>query len=207
MGPLSIVWLISVTGFAIAACATPGPNNAMVASSGATFGMIRTLPHIFGIAIGYSAMLSVVALVGGEAISAHPSLHEGLRWVAAAYLLWLAIKIARAQPKAGSGVASQRSRPLTFLQAALFQWVNPKGWAMAISGAATYAAGNGPETTLSVLIMAGIFLVIGIGTSGLWAGIGAGVATFFRTDAQLRLFNLTMAALLAASIAGLWFEG
>ena len=177
----------------------------MVASSGATFGITRTLPHIFGIGIGYSAMLTVIALLGGEAISTHPALHEALRWVAAAYLLWLAIRIARTRPKVGSGLAtSARMQPLTFLQAALF---HPKGWAMAVSGAATYAAGSGPETTLSVLVMAGIFLVIGIGTSGLWAGIGAGVATFFRTEAQLRLFNLAMAALLAASIAGLWFEG
>ena len=107
--------------------ATPGPNNAMVAASGATWGFRRTLPHMLGVAVGFPAMLVAVALGAGEVLRARPWLHEALRWAGAAYLLWLAWKIAAAKPEPPGDAATEKdkgsgSRPLSFMQAALFQW-------------------------------------------------------------------------------------
>src|SRR5215212_11075454 len=122
-----LAWFGSAAGFALAMSDSPGPNNTMVAASGANFGLRRTLPHMLGVALGFPVMLLLVAVGAAELLHGSPGLQRALRWVGAAWLLWLAWRIAVADPAAKGGVAGP-ARPMSFLQAALFQWVNPKAW-------------------------------------------------------------------------------
>ena len=207
-----IYWMFSAAGFAVAMSATPGPNNAMVAASGANFGIVRTLPHIFGISVGFPVMLAAVALGAGGLVQSQPGVFAALHWLGAGYLVWLAWRVAMAQPAqlpvadAAAPVPTARARPLRFIEAALFQWVNPKAWLIALSGVAAYATEGGRVAPAQVLVLAALFLVICIPATALWTGIGAGVARLLRTPRQLRLFNAAMAALLLASLVPLLRE-
>lgn len=204
---VTATWLLPATAFAVSMAATPGPNNVMVAASGANFGLARTLPHMLGIAIGFPAMLVLVALGAGAPLRAWPVLHTALRWVGAAYLLWLAwhIAITRPTPPARDG-APRTSRPLTFLQAAAFQWVNPKAWVIAAGAIVTFTTAQGDSPLLQSLLLAAIFLAVTFPAVALWAGIGAGAARLLRTERALRAFNLCMATLLVASLVAMLCE-
>ncbi len=197
-------WLFSVFAFALSMSGTPGPNNAMVAASGATFGFARTVPHLLGVAVGFPAMLLVVALGAGDVMRTAPSLHEILKWVGAAYLLWLAFKIATARPSAAE-TGCTRARPLTFLQAALFQWVNPKAWIIALGAIATYTTSS--NLTLQAVVLAAIFVTVTVPSLAFWTMTGVGAARVLRTGRALRAFNLAMAALLVVSLLLLLRDG
>ncbi len=185
--------------FAFATCATPGPNNAMVASSGATFGFRPTIPHMLGVAMGFPAMLAVVALGGGQILRAYPAIHIVLKWVGAAYMLWLAFHIATAEPTLSSDAPHTRGgRPLSFLQAVLFQWVNPKAWIIALGAVTTYTNPDG--VVGQAMLLALVFLPIGVLTIVLWAMTGIGAARLLRSRRAIRGFNIAMAALLVASL-------
>ncbi|MGA1210069.1 MAG: LysE family translocator, partial [Gemmobacter sp.] len=119
--------LAALAAIAFASCWTPGPNNAMLASSGATFGLARTIPHLLGVALGFPVMAVIVGLFLGEAFQRSALLQEGLRWGGAALLLWVAWKIATA---GGMGRAGAAARPLRLHEAAAFQWINAKAWVM-----------------------------------------------------------------------------
>jgi threonine/homoserine/homoserine lactone efflux protein len=173
----------------------------MVAASGANFGFRRTLPHMLGVSIGFPVMLVLVALGAGEALRSWPVLQIGLRWVGAAYLLFLAWKIATADPAMGQ--ATRTGRPLTFLQGALFQWVNPKAWVIAAGAVVTYTSGT---IWLESTLLAGIFLVMCLGCLAFWTGVGAGAGRVLRSPSSLRWFNWLMAALLVASLVPLFTE-
>src|SRR5579875_1286382 len=197
-------WLFSLFAFAVSMSATPGPNNAMVASSGATFGLMRTLPHILGVSFGFPIMLLAVALGAGELLRAYPAAHAVMRWIGAAYLVWLAWRIAVSPIGRGEADATvpraravASGRPLNFIEAALFQWINPKAWVIAI----------GAVVLAQVLILSIVFLLVCIPCLTLWTGIGAGAARLLRTPRGLRAFNLAMAALLIASLVPLLGEG
>lgn len=194
-------WLLSATAFALSMSATPGPNNAMVAASGANFGFRRTLPHMLGVSVGFPAMLILVALGAGEALRTWPWVHDVLRWVGGAYLLFLAWKIATARPDVPD--QARGGRPLGFVQAALFQWVNPKAWVIAAGAVVTYTTG---DVWVQSAILAGIFLVMCLACLAFWTGIGAGAARLLRSPAALRRFNWVMAALLVASLIPMVME-
>ncbi len=183
--------------FAFTMCATPGPNNAMLTASGASFGVRRTLPHLAGIALGFSLMVLLVAAGLGEALRAAPAIQEVMRWVGALYLLFLAVQIARAEPATPD--APSGSKPLTILQAALFQWVNPKAWVIVMGAIATYGD-PGQSALAQALGMFAVFLVVSWPASAIWVLLGAGVARLLRTRRQLRIFNWLMAALLILSL-------
>jgi threonine/homoserine/homoserine lactone efflux protein len=202
MSAETLAWLASAVTFAVSMSGTPGPNNAMVASSGATFGFARTVPHMLGIAVGFPVMLVAVALGAGELMRTVPALHTVLKWAGAAYLLWLAFRIATAQPSpAGSGA---NSRPLTFLQAGLFQWVNPKAWVIALGAVATYTTAE--DVLRQSLGLAAIFLVVTMPAVAFWTLTGVGAARLLRTERSLRAFNWAMAALLVLSLLPLLRE-
>jgi threonine/homoserine/homoserine lactone efflux protein len=211
IGGPELYWLLSATGFAIAMSATPGPNNVMVASSGATYGFARTVPHFLGVSGGFAIMVAAVALGAGEVLHAYPVIHEILKWVGAAYMLWLAWRIATARPdakgvdEAGSARARKRGRPLTVLEAALFQWVNPKAWVIALGAVATYTT-TGGAVMGQALILALIFFIVCVPSTALWTAIGAGTARLLRTERAVRAFNLAMAVLLVASLVTLFVE-
>ncbi len=187
--------LLAFVLFAVAASATPGPNNALLAASGAANGVRRTMPMAVGIAAGFGTMVALVGLGLAGPLAANPALHAALRWVGGAWMLWLALGIAR------SAVATQAEPkpPMSFLAGALFQWVNPKAWVLAVAATTTYTSLTEPMVP-QVLVLAGVFALVGLPTSLLWSLIGAGAARVLQTPRQLRAFNLAMAALLALSI-------
>jgi threonine/homoserine/homoserine lactone efflux protein len=203
MQPSALTWFFSAVAFAVSISATPGPNNAMVASSGATFGFARTLPHILGITVGFPVMLIAVALGAGDLLRAAPTVHEFLRWAGAAYLLWLAFRIATSAPSMKD--AKGRAKPLSFLQAALFQWVNPKGWIAAISAIVTFTSAGGPILPQAALLAAIFFVTVALAVA-FWTMTGVGAARLLRTARSVRAFNLTMASLLVASLVPLLRE-
>lgn len=188
--------LLSLLGFVVVATVTPGPNNLMVLTSGANFGLARTLPHIGGIAAGFPIMIVAAGLGLGFVFDAWPVVHDVLKYVAFAYLLWLAWRIALAgKPKAGEAGA----QPLTFLEAAAFQWVNPKAWAIVFGGMALYTTAGGNKV-FEVALMAALFGLVCYPNGIVWALFGRAIARFLEDDTQRRWFNVAMAVLLVASV-------
>ncbi|PZR34954.1 LysE family translocator [Caulobacter segnis] len=187
--------LLAYVLFCFATAGTPGPNNMMLLASGANFGFRATVLHILGISCGLGFMVLCMGFGLGGAFKAFPVLHEVLRWVGAGYMLWLAWKIGTSDKVSDRQAAS---RPMTFLQAAAFQWVNPKAWAMALGAVTTYAPEGGSWTIVPLL--AGTFMLVGAPCSAAWAGFGQGLRPFLDRPAVLRSFNITMAVLLVISL-------
>ncbi|MEM1435817.1 MAG: LysE family translocator [Pseudomonadota bacterium] len=189
--------LVSLVGFAFAASITPGPNNLMRMASGTNYGFRRTLPHLAGVAVGFVLMLLLVGAGLGQLFRQFPSVELLLRSICFAYLLYLAWKLAatRAQP-AAAGEGST-GKPLSFLQAALFQWVNPKAWAMALTAMSVYL----PSDTLwSALAVALVFGAVNLPCISTWTLLGLKLRAFLHNAVRLKTFNVTMALLLLASV-------
>ena len=186
--------LLALVGFAFATSVTPGPNNMMLLASGANFGLRRTVPHMLGISIGHALMVFLVGLGLAGLFVAEPRLFTGLKVVAVAYMLWLAWKIATAAPPRAGDVAG---KPFTFVQAAAFQWVNPKAWAMALTAVTVYAPGGGIGPTAAVAV---VFAMVNLPSVSVWAAAGQGLRRWLDTPGRLRAFNLTMAVLLVLSL-------
>ena len=192
--------LTALMAFAFVSSITPGPNNLMLMASGANFGFRRTLPHMLGISIGHSVMVTLVGLGLGQLFETYPLARLALQIASSAYLLYLAWKIANASPpEAGEA----KGKPFTFLQAAGFQWVNPKAWYMAI-----YAITNFTPDSMSILagsmIVAAIFACTNFPSIMVWTTIGMQVKRLLTRPALLRAFNWTMAALLVATLIPVW---
>lgn len=186
--------LTALLGFAFATTVTPGPNNLMLMASGANFGFRRTVPHMMGIVVGLSA-LTFFAGTGLMALfDAYPSLKVALQVISIAYLLWLAWKIASA---ASMEEVAAEAKPMTFLQAATFQWVNPKSWAMGLSAITLYAPDRSP---LSVAIIASAFALVCFPAISIWAWLGTVVRQWLSNKVRLRIFNIAMAVLLVGSL-------
>jgi threonine/homoserine/homoserine lactone efflux protein len=185
--------------FAVSASVTPGPNNVMVTASGANFGFRRTLPHLVGIAAGFTAMVLAIGFGLGALFDRYPLAHAVMRWVGAAYLLYLAWRIARARALA-EGAAS--GRPFTAWEAALFQWLNPKGWVIAVGAVSTYTTVGG-DVTVEIPLIAAVFGAVCFLAVALWAGFGVALRAWLRSPRALAAFNMAMAALLVASLAPL----
>ena len=191
---MSFAILTALLGFTFVTTVTPGPNNLMLMASGANFGFRRTLPHMLGIVGGLSVMALLVGAGLMALFDALPALNLVLKVASVCYLLWLALKIATAAPMAERDADS---RPMTFLQAAAFQWVNPKAWAMCLSAITLYAP---DRTLLSVAIVAGAFAVVCFPAISVWAWLGTVVRQWLSNATRLKVFNITMAALLVASL-------
>lgn len=186
--------LAALTAFAIVASATPGPNTLMLLASGVNFGFRRTVPHMLGVVLGFGVMTALVGLGLAGLFTAWPASRTVLQVVSAAYLLWLAWKIAHAAAPEGSGT---RARPFSFAQAAAFQWVNPKAWTMALGAIAIYAPG---QDLVAVLIVAGVHVMVGLPSAALWAGMGVALSRALGNPVWRQRFNWTMAAALVASL-------
>jgi len=188
--------LPSLIGFAIATSITPGPNNVMVAASAANHGLRATIPHIFGIGVGFAVMLALVGLGLAEVFLAYPAVHTILRWAMAAWLVLLAWKIGTAARAGGD----QRPRPpLGFIGAALFQWVNPKAWLIAIAAVGEFMSAN-QSLLPQVGVVALTFMLVCTPCVGAWAAMGSGAGALLGSPRRLRAFNVTMALLLLASV-------
>jgi threonine/homoserine/homoserine lactone efflux protein len=190
--------------FAFVTVITPGPNNLMLLASGTNFGFLRTIPHMLGIGLGFPLMVFCVGLGVMRVFDLWPPGYTLLKVASVAYLVYLAWKIANAAPPPSAGGQAE-GRPLTFLQSAAFQWVNPKAWSMALSAITLYAAGR---DLAAVLWVAGVYVgVSAISTTG-WTVLGQQLRRLLGHPARLRLFNRVMAALLLATLVPvLWPVG
>ena len=193
--------LAALALFAFVSSITPGPNNTMLMASGANFGFRATLPHLSGVAIGFSVMVLAVGLGLGGLFAAFPRLHDVLAVAGGIYMVWLAWKIANAKGIAGG---EGGGRPQTFWQAAAFQWVNPKAWAMAVGAITTYAPAE--NYNLNIALVALVFMAINAPCVAIWTGFGVALRRFLDRPAILRAFNITMAALLLTSLIPLAVE-
>jgi threonine/homoserine/homoserine lactone efflux protein len=194
MMPLDAIVALAVFTFATAF--SPGPNNIMVTASGVNFGFTRTIPHMAGITIGFMVMITACAAGLGLVFTAVPMLQLALKIIGALYMLWLAWKVANSRP--ASDADSDLAKPLTFLQGAAFQWVNPKAVVIALSAISLYVR---PEhrvaDILMVLFWFGIFTAFTVIT---WTGFGVALRGLLRDPKRARIFNIVMALLLVASI-------
>jgi threonine/homoserine/homoserine lactone efflux protein len=198
---MSLDLLVAFILFALATLFTPGPNNLMLMASGLNFGVRRTLPHMFGVTLGFGFLVLVVGLGLGAVFAAYPPLYTVLKFAGAAYLLYLAWLIANAGPAGGAG----RNEPFSFLQAAAFQWVNAKAWVMAVGAVTTYAALA--VYPLNVVLIGGIFVALGTLSSGTWMLFGTGLRPIVTDPRKVRVFNIVMALALVASLVPVFLEG
>jgi len=187
---------LALLAYAFVTSITPGPNNLMLLTSGVNFGFARTIPHMLGVGIGFVVMLLAVGFGIGAVLTAFPALHTGLKIAGAAYLLYLAWKIAMTRSFRTDDDA--KSRPMTFLEAAAFQWVNPKAWVMAVTAMAVYS--NPAAPLLSVVLIGLIFGLVNLPSVSTWAGFGTALRGFLSDPARLKWFNSAMGLLLAATL-------
>lgn len=191
--PLDV--FLACLGFALAASITPGPNTLMLMASGVNFGFRRTVPHMVGIGLGFMSLLSAVGFGLGAMFAVAPQLQWILKIVGGGYLLYLAYRIATTR---SVGKGSRTHRPMTVVEAAAFQWVNPKAWMMGIAAMAIYTA---PEAkTLTTLLVIACFAIVLAPSVMAWAGFGTAVRDWLAEPRRLQAFNVTMGIVLALSL-------
>jgi threonine/homoserine/homoserine lactone efflux protein len=188
--------LLALLIFAFVTSITPGPNNFMLLASGVNFGFVRTIPHMLGIGVGFLSLLLAVGFGLGAILTAYPMLDLGLKIAGAAYMLYLAWRIAMSRSLGEK--KNENARPMTFAEAAAFQWVNPKAWAMAATAMAAYASPEAPF--LSVLVISIAFAVVNLPSVSTWAGFGVALRQFLSDPTRLKWFNIAMGLLLALTI-------
>ena len=186
--------LMALLLYAFVASITPGPNNLMLMASGANFGFKRTVPHMMGVVFGFTFMFIVVGVGVIGLFNLWPTSYQILKIVSIIYLLWLSWRIANSKAPESN---AERSKPLSFISAALFQWVNPKAWAMATSAITIYAP---KQDLVSILQLAIVFGFVNFPAVSIWAVMGQGMQHWLTTPSRLKLFNWGMAALLVASL-------
>lgn len=194
---MTVETLIALVGFAFAMSISPGPGNFILLASGANFGFQRSVPIVLGISIGFLSMVLAVGLGLGAVLQEHQSVYTALKLVCAGYVFWLALKIARSAPMSEAGT-DKPERPISFLQASLFQLVNPKAWAVALIVTVSYTS---PANYLASLIgMIAVFAMVNVPFISVWALFGVGLRRLLRDPLRVRAFNIAMALLLVASM-------
>jgi threonine/homoserine/homoserine lactone efflux protein len=183
--------------FCFVSSITPGPNNLMLMATGANFGARRAAPHASGIVLGFTFMIVAIGLGVAQLFQIYPLAHQLLGVVSVIYLIYLAYKTATARTNLDS--PEPAGKPITFWQAAAFQWVNPKAWTMALAAVTVYAPQ--PVTYKEVIVVAAIFGAINLPCISVWLLLGVKMRRFLTTPARLRGFNWTMAGLLILSLA------
>ncbi len=188
--------ILAFLPFLVSMSFTPGPNNIMVASSGVNFGFRATIPHMLGIAVGVASMMLLIGFGLGQLFVAAPLVHRVLKIVGAAYLLYLAWRIATASDV---GTTARIARPLTLLQGAAFQCVNVKGWIIAVSAITTYTVIDA-SLPIQICQIAALSAFMAFASVVCWTLFGQWLRQFLNTPGRLRGFNYSMALLLIASI-------
>ncbi|WP_426122916.1 LysE family translocator [Pararhizobium sp. PWRC1-1] len=187
--------LLALFLFAFTTSITPGPNNMMLFASGVNFGFARTIPHMFGIGAGFLSLLIAVGLGLGALLHSVPMLYIALKFAGGAYLVWIAWKIGTSRTLSEGKAGAV---PMSFLQAAAFQWINPKAWVMAVTAMATYTTEQSYLT--SVFIVGAIFAIVNVPSVSTWAGFGSALRQWLSEPVRLKWFNITMAVLLVLSL-------
>lgn len=201
---ISLDTLLALVSFAFVSSITPGPNNLMLMASGTNFGFARTVPHLLGVALGFVLMLLLVGAGIAWIFEAVPAASTALKALSVAYLLYLAYRIATAAPPPERG-AAPGARPLTFAQAAAFQWVNPKAWTMALTAIGAYVPADGGWIGLAAV--AAVFGAVNLPSVGVWTLLGVQMRRLLRDPRALRAFNVSAALLLVASLVPQAVEG
>ena len=182
--------------FAVVAAVTPGPSNVMLTTAGANAGVVRGLPCLLGVTVGMGLMMFLVPLGLGSVVLAHPLVLRALHWGGAAFLLWLAWKIATSS----SLDDTVGGDPVGFLGAAVFQWVNPKSWLVTASAAGTFLHADAGRPLAQAASLGGLFVLAVVPSGFVWLAFGAAVHRVLGTPGRLRAFNITMGVLLALSV-------
>ncbi len=185
---MSIELLLTLVGFAFVTSVTPGPNNLMLMSSGVNFGFRRSIPHMLGIGAGFISLLLGVGFGLGAVLTAFPALHLGLKVAGGLYLLYLAWRIAMTRSFVDKTGAT--ARPMRFVEAAAFQWVNPKAWVMAVTSMAVYTDPQSPIA--SVLFISGAYAAVNLPSVSIWTGFGVVLREFLSDPVRLKWFNIAM---------------
>ncbi|MBV9834121.1 MAG: LysE family translocator [Alphaproteobacteria bacterium] len=181
--------------FALAMCFTPGPNVVMITASGANFGFRRAIPHMLGISFGFGAMAMAAGLGLAGLFHAEPRLHVALKYAGAAYLLYLAWRIAHASASS----ASERARPINFVEATLFTWVNPKAWVSVIGALAAFTSVSG-DMLWQTSVITGVLSVACLASCAVWAAFGVAIGRYLGSRRARTIFNWSMASLLVLSL-------
>ena len=189
--------ILALAAIAVTMTWTPGPNNVMLTASGANYGLLRTLPHAMGVAVGFPVMLFLVAMGLGGVFVAYPAVSTALSWIGFVAMSWFSWKIATAHVGHQASDEDEMSRLLNLWQAAAFQWINPKAWTFAIWISASHATGGNAASTIGIASI--VFLVSGLGSSVAWSAFGSLIARLLGAGGRMRVFNLVMAALLFGS--------
>lgn len=192
---MEVSHLIALLMFALISSLSPGPNNIMLMASGANIGFYRTIPHILGIISGYSVMLILVGLGLMPLFQQYPLIQNSLQILCLLYLFYLSYKIATSNTEGSQG---KLFKPMSFLAAAGFQWINPKGWSMALSAITLY--GSELNYALAIVIIAGVFMVVNIPSACIWTIAGQKCQHLLADPLRLKVFNYSMASLLVASV-------
>jgi threonine/homoserine/homoserine lactone efflux protein len=192
--------LLPLAVFAFVSSITPGPNNIMLTSSGMMFGFVRSIPHMLGITVGFGVLLALCAAGVGSLVVALPSIHVLLKIFGSGYLLYLAWQLRRTAIRQD---AAASAKPLSFIGAAMFQFVNPKAWVMAVSGSAAFLPPVQP-VWMSVLLFCLVFCAINLPCVGLWAGTGAALRRYLTQPFWQRVFCMLMALFTVYSAAAIW---
>lgn len=182
--------------FSAIAAYTPGPNNTLLMASGMNFGYRRSLPLVFGVCFGFPLMIACIGLGLGEVFKLYPVLYTVLKFAAVAYMLWLAWKIATATPSSESG--TNDVQPMGFIQAVLFQWVNPKGWIVSIAALSAYTVSSSYYVGVAAVVFC--FVIMGFTSASLWTMFGASLRHVLNDPRYFRWINYALAALLVASL-------
>lgn len=196
--------LIPLSLFAFVTSITPGPNNIMLLASGVNFGLRATLPHLLGVSAGFFLLLMVAGLGLGEVFKTYPEIYSGMKWVSAAYFIYLAWGIIQSSAPRPSDAYAASNQPMSFLGAVAFQWVNPKAVIMAIGYFSSYAPPN--SSFFTVLMMSGLFSAINLPCLGAWALFGDRLREHLQVPKVRLIFNWTMAVLLVASLLPIFFK-
>ncbi len=183
--------------FAAVMSGTPGPNNMMLLASGVNFGFRRSIPHMLGISFGVMVLLLAVGFGLNEVFQRWPVTFTVIKYAGGAYLIWLAWMIANSGPLE-DGSRETRGRPMSFIEAAAFQWINPKAWVMAVGAIATYT--NESAYGLTVIVVAVVFGLVSGPSTGTWTVFGVALKRFLADPKANRIFNIAMALALVASL-------
>jgi threonine/homoserine/homoserine lactone efflux protein len=187
---------LSIFIFAISSTVTPGPNNIMIMTSGLNYGVKKSIPHLLGICFGFPVMVIVIGFGFSIVFERYPLFNEIIKVLGIVYLLYLAWLIASSSPVSLEG---RKSKPLSFTQAALFQWVNPKAWVVATGAVSAYTSVSSDIFT-QVIFIALAFLIVAIPSLGTWLIFGVGIKKYLKSPKHQKVFNLSMALLLIVSV-------
>ncbi len=193
---MSTATLLAIPAVAFVTSISPGPSNIMLLASGANFGFRRTIPQILGITIGFSALLLATGHGLGAVLAAYPLVERGLKWAGAAYLVYLAWRIALSRSMDAS--AGEQARPLTFIESAVFQWVNPKAWVVALTVMAVHTSPHAPLASVGLVVL--VFALVNLPAVSCWAAFGLTLRSILADPVRLRRFNIAMGLLLVASL-------